>query len=93
VTYTKPDEIRNLILSCLENSSSVAGLSLREMSDDFDMLEEGIIDSIGFMRLIAELEERLGVRIDFDGLDPTQLTVVGSLSRHIAEMNVPRETP
>jgi acyl carrier protein len=91
VNQPRPEEIKMLILSCLEQSASTAGLTAQNVSDDFDMLAEGVIDSLGFIRLIAELEERLGYRIEFNGLDPSELTMVGSLSRHIAAMGAHRE--
>ena len=36
-----------------------------EVPEDFDLLTEGVIDSLGLVELIASLEERLGVEVDF----------------------------
>jgi acyl carrier protein len=77
-------EIRALLISCLESPMSSLGLPVHGLSDDFDMRAEGIVDSLGFVRLITELEAHLGFEIDLADLAPEDLTVVGPLCRHIA---------
>ena len=42
------------------------------------MRAEGIVDSLGFVRLITDLEARLGFEIDLADLAPEDLTVVGA---------------
>jgi acyl carrier protein len=77
-------EIKALLISCLEQRMSSLGLPLHSISDDFDMRAEGIVDSLGFVRLMTELEAHLGFEIDLADLAPEDLTVVGPLCRHIA---------
>ena len=36
-----------------------------------------MIDSLGFIELIAAIEDELGIELDFDGLDPEEITVLG----------------
>jgi acyl carrier protein len=81
------DDVKMLILSCLERSKSPQGLVPDHLSDDFDLRTEGLVDSLGFVQLIVELEERLGFDIDLADLDPALLTVMGPLCRHIAATN------
>jgi len=52
--------------------------------DTFDLLSEGIVDSLGLMELITALGEKVGFEIDFDGLDAEELTIVGPLARYVA---------
>jgi acyl carrier protein len=56
----------------------------QSLPDDLDLLASGLIDSFGFLELIALLEERLGIEVDLEGLDTEQLTVVGPFCRHVA---------
>ena len=84
MTRRSPEDVKVLILSCLQSSMSSLGLAPEALSDDFDMRAEGIVDSLGFVRLIIELEARLGFDINLADLDPEHLTIVGPLSRHIA---------
>jgi acyl carrier protein len=78
------DEVKRLIVSCCE-ASRLAGRWTTDLPDDFDLHAEGVVDSLGFLTLITEIEMRLGCQIDFDGLDPEVLTRVGPLARYIAE--------
>jgi len=77
------DEIRNLILNHLEAPLVANDLTPQTVPDDFDLLREGIIDSFGFVELIVVLQEKVGTEIDFEDLDPEDLTVVGPLCRYV----------
>jgi len=55
-----------------------------QLQDDLDLRSAGLIDSLGFMRLISDLETRLGYPIDLADLNPADLTRVGPLVKHIA---------
>jgi len=56
------------------------------LHDDLDLRDDGIVDSLGFVQLISELETRLGHSIDLSDLDSESLTSVGALARHIAQL-------
>jgi acyl carrier protein len=47
--------------------------------DSFDLLEHGIIDSLGLVDLIAAVEAGSGVEIDLSAVPLEELTVVGAL--------------
>jgi acyl carrier protein len=79
--------VKALIVASLEKSMSPLEPPLEGVPDDFDMRAEGVVDSLGFVRLITELEEQLGFDIDLADLDPADLTAVGPLSKHIAAMH------
>jgi acyl carrier protein len=76
-------DVRSFILTRLHSSILEAGLDPAAIRDDFDMLTEGVIDSLGVVELLTAIEQHLGVTIDFADLDPESLTVVGPLSRYI----------
>ena len=76
------EEIKALILSCLVHRAVSSVTST--LPDDLDLRAEGIVDSLGFVELLSEMETRLGCRIDLDELDPELLTRVGPLARYIA---------
>ena len=73
---TTPDEIRAHILAFV---SKPAGAP-----DDYDLRADGAMDSLRFIQLLADLEARLGTRIDLAEVEPERLTNLGVLSRHIA---------
>ena len=78
------DDVKVLILSCLERSMSPIGIVPDQLPEDFDLRTAGLVDSLGFVQLLAKLEERLGFDIDLADLDPELLTMIGPLCRHIA---------
>ena len=48
---------------------------------DVDVFEEGLLDSLGLVVLVAEIEERYGLRIPFETLDIDEFRTVRSLAR------------
>lgn len=55
------------------------------LPDDFDLLLRGVIDSLGVLQMVGELEKKFQIELDMSNLDPEQLTVLGPLSRYVAE--------
>jgi acyl carrier protein len=85
MSVVSAEQVRALVLSRLEPSIVAAGLKPEEICDDLDMLTEGLIDSMGIVEMIAAIEQRFGVSIDFAELDPENLTIIGPFCRYIAE--------
>jgi acyl carrier protein len=79
------DEVRGFIISNLADSFKENNLVEREITDDFDLKDRGIIDSIGFLQLISTIEEHFGIEVDFGDMDAENLTVIGSMCRYIEE--------
>jgi acyl carrier protein len=79
-------EMRTLVLACVAASTRSATPFSATLADDFDLVGEGVLDSLGFITLIAELEKRLNIHIDFDGMESERVTVLGPLCRHIAAL-------
>jgi acyl carrier protein len=56
-----------------------------ELADDCDLLLSGMIDSLGLLDLMSAIQQHCQQEIDFEALDPEQLTVVGPLCRYVSE--------
>lgn len=80
--------IRALLIEIYAQKLERRHVSAADIDDSYDLLREGIIDSLGILEMINALEERLGVTLSFESLDVNQLTQVGPLSRHIEEQLV-----
>lgn len=61
------------------------GFDSGALPDDFDFLLTGVIDSLGVLQMVGELEQKFQIELDMSRLDPEQLTVLGPLSRYVAE--------
>jgi acyl carrier protein len=84
MTQDAVEHVRRLIATMVEPAP--AGGRAPELDDAVDLRAQGLVDSLGFLQLIAALEVRLGCGIDFSGLDSEHLTVVGPLCRHVARI-------
>jgi acyl carrier protein len=56
-----------------------------ELTDDFDLLLSGVLDSLGLVELTVSLSEFANRELDFDLLEPEQMTIVGPLCAFVAE--------
>ena len=83
-----PADVRAAVLEILAEPIADAGLVATDLPDDFDLLTSGLIDSLGVIELIVDVNERFGLDIDFEQLDPEGLTILGSFSRYVARMSV-----
>ena len=52
--------------------------------DDASFLEEGIIDSIGFMELVAYVQQTYGIEVGPEELVPDNFDSVNKLGRYVA---------
>ena len=59
--------------------------SVEDLSDNCDLLLSGVIDSLGLLELVSALVEHYNQEINFEGLDPEQMTIVGPLCNFVAE--------
>jgi acyl carrier protein len=53
------------------------------LEDDTSFLEEGIIDSVGVMELVAFLEETFSIRIEDDEIIPDHFDSVNKLVNYV----------
>jgi acyl carrier protein len=83
-------QIRAFIFSQYESEFTRRELTFEQMDADFDLLNHGIVDSLGVLELVNALEEAFGIQIDLADLDAESLTIVGPLSEHVAAHAVPR---
>lgn len=68
-------DIRSLVFSLLEQRFFIAGISsVNRLDDSFDMFESGVLDSLGFVELLAALEQRLGVTLDISALSTAEVS-------------------
>ena len=61
-------------------------LNLEVSDPELDLLEAGIIDSLALVGLIAGLEERLGVSVDFGSLGLEDLRSLEAISALLARL-------
>jgi acyl carrier protein len=88
MSQVSAEQIRAFMLDELNEPLRRLGLSAEELPDDFDLHGSGVIDSFGLIELIAAIEERFDISVDFEELDPDELTSIGPLARFIDGQSV-----
>jgi acyl carrier protein len=79
------DELRVFLRDYLAKRPAFRGRDVpKELSEDCDLLLSGMVDSLGLLELMTALQGYCGREIDFDALDPEQMTVVGPLCDFVA---------
>ena len=77
-----PETVRSFLLSLYGERIKEAGHA--NVTDTFDLLLEGVIDSMGVLELIGALEKEYGIELDMSGMDTEKLTVIGPLAAYVA---------
>jgi acyl carrier protein len=86
MNYISSDDVRRFLRSHLLKKSKAQGKDIpSDLPDDCDLLLSGIIDSLGLLELIVAVSEYFSREIDFEALDPEEMTVVGPLCKFLSE--------
>jgi acyl carrier protein len=80
--------IRDALLQFV-NSELNEGNTVETIDVDTDLIENGIIDSIGIMKLMSFLEENLNIEIDQDLLVQENFENIQSISLMIDQLTKP----
>jgi acyl carrier protein len=82
-------EVRIFLTDYINRKLGAAGRdSYEDLPDDCDLWLSGMIDSMGVLELMGVLEEFSGRDIDFEVLDPEEMTVVGPLCRFVSQQTL-----
>jgi acyl carrier protein len=60
-------------------------LSIEVPSDDTDLFDSGLFDSLALVSVIAEVEEEFGIRIELEELDVERLRSVDRIADLVAD--------
>jgi acyl carrier protein len=71
------------VVAELDAELRAAGFDPRAVTDGFDLLNSGIVDSLGMMELLMAINDHFGLDVDYEGVDPEELTVLGPLARYV----------
>jgi acyl carrier protein len=68
------DTVRHFILE-----NFLPGEDARNLTDDTELKESGILDSLSTLKLVSFLEERFNVELEADDLDAGNLATVANI--------------
>ena len=73
------NELLNLVMHWLREYKQTNGSDHVEITEDTNLIESGVLDSLGFIELIVFIETQNGFQIDLIDVDPGEFSVVKSL--------------
>jgi acyl carrier protein len=85
VSRITPEQVREFLLTRYASSLKELGLDRATLTDDFDFLLRAVIDSFGILEMILSIEDEFHMQLDMARLDAEQITILGPLSRYVAE--------
>jgi len=56
-----------------------------ELDEDFDLLDSGLINSLGLVKLVTQLSRRFDIDVDAADIRPDHFRSVAAIERFIAE--------
>ncbi|MER5562510.1 acyl carrier protein [Streptomyces sp. NPDC001571] len=74
------DTIKNFVVN-----EFLPGTAADELSADHDLLNDGVIDSLGVLKLIAWVEDRFEIAIGDTDLNPDNFRSVAAIEAFITE--------
>jgi acyl carrier protein len=80
-----PEKVRQFLLTRYSETIKGVGFDSVDVPDSFDFLLSGVIDSFGILEMISSIEDEFGIRLDLAALDAEQITILGPLSKYVAE--------
>lgn len=92
MTLVTAKEVRRFLLDRFSATIAANGLNPSGLSDEFDLLTAGVVDSLGVLEMVSAVEQHFNITVDFEPLDPAELTVLGPFSRFVAD-NATKSAP
>jgi acyl carrier protein len=75
-----PDDVRMFVGTFLNRKLADRGQRpLGDLPDDYDLLLSGALDSLSFVEMMMAAGGHFAREVDFENLDPEQMTLVGPL--------------
>ena len=90
MTAISQDSIRQFLLAKYAEQLTGMGLDPAQIEDDFDFLLQGVVDSFGILEMVSSIEDEFNVELDLGALDAEQMTILGPLTRFVAENARPK---
>lgn len=85
MTQPIASDVWSLLVETLGDRIRAAGLDPAELADDTDLLDTGVLDSLGVLEMIALVEDRFELETDWEDFDPEDILVMGPFCRYVEQ--------
>lgn len=89
----RANEVRAFLLDYFSDPLHLRSVDLDRVPDDFDLLSEGVMDSLGILEMVSAVEGRFAIQLDLEELEPEDLTRIGPFSRYVEAQGSDNERP
>jgi acyl carrier protein len=79
------EDVRHFLTDKYSGAIRGMGLDPEAVPDNFDFLLSGVVDSFGILEMVSSIESQFEIELDLTSLDAEQMTILGPLSRYVAE--------
>ena len=73
------ESARAFVLNQLSEVAREKGIALGKIEDDQNLLDLGILDSLGFVQMLMAMETELQLELDVSELEPEEFTTLEGL--------------
>lgn len=74
-------EIKDFIIKRISSRMELFGITERDIADDFNLVQTGLLDSMAFVDLLTDMEKEFNVEVDFEkAFENAGLTTLGGLT-------------
>ena len=70
------NQIREFVCNSFKERADRVNISIDEIEDDCNLLESGLLDSMGFVDLMVSVEQHFDVEFNFEELDPSEFATL-----------------
>lgn len=73
--------MNNVEIIVLESLSDITGLDIESLNsaNNINLFKEGILDSLSFVNLIGDIEEKLDIEVDFTKINVNKISNIQSI--------------
>ena len=71
------EDLKQFVIDKIMKKSSLQGIKIDKIGDDFNLTGSGLFDSMDFLNLINEVEASFKLVVDFSEAAPEEFTTLG----------------
>ncbi len=83
------EHAREMIIELLAPQLSQSGKTAGDLNGNTDLVQTGVVDSLGFIDLIVALERKTGVEMDLFDTDPSEFVTLDGLANQVLRCATP----
>jgi D-alanine--poly(phosphoribitol) ligase subunit 2 len=79
-------ELRQMVVDWLDDNYHFGDAAKLIKNDDLSFLQNGILDSLGFVQLVLHLEKTLAIKIDRKSLSPKNFDSMNKIIEYVVAL-------